>query len=75
MAGPPSIRISSARLTLPVMAGAAQVRTMARAAGVPSVLVTFGPSGDDMAALEPEALLHHFDDLPGLVPDLIGAAA
>lgn len=50
-------------------------RNTARAAGVPSVLVTFGPSGDDMAALEPEALLHHFDDLPDLVADLIGAAA
>ncbi len=50
-------------------------RNTARAAGVPSVLVTFGPSGDNMAALEPEALLDHFDDLPGLVPDLIGAAA
>ncbi|WP_170548081.1 HAD-IA family hydrolase [Ruegeria atlantica] len=47
----------------------------ARAAGVPSVLVTFGPSGEDMAALEPEALLHHFDDLPELVTGLIGAAA
>lgn len=50
-------------------------RNTARAAGVPSVLVTFGPSGADMAALEPEALLHHFDDLPDLVEDLIGAAA
>ncbi|WP_170332662.1 HAD-IA family hydrolase [Ruegeria arenilitoris] len=50
-------------------------RNTAKAAGVPSVLVTFGPSGDDMAALEPEALLHHFDDLPELVTDLIGAAA
>ncbi|MCA0928903.1 HAD-IA family hydrolase [Ruegeria profundi] len=50
-------------------------RNTARAAGVPSVLVTFGPSGDDMAALEPEALLHHFDDLPDLVTGLIGAAA
>ncbi|SDW19139.1 phosphoglycolate phosphatase [Ruegeria halocynthiae] len=49
-------------------------RNTARAAGVPSVLVTFGPSGDDMAALEPEALLHHFDDLPKLVSDLIGVA-
>lgn len=47
-------------------------RNTARAAGVPSVLVTFGPSGADMAALEPEALLDHFDDLPGLVPQLIG---
>ncbi|WP_171209764.1 MULTISPECIES: HAD-IA family hydrolase [unclassified Ruegeria] len=50
-------------------------RNTARAAGVPSVLVTFGPSGDDMAALEPEALLHHFDDLPEIVQSLIGAAA
>ena len=48
-------------------------RNTARAAGVPSVLVTFGPSGDDMAALEPEALLHRYDDLPGLVAQLIGA--
>ena len=50
-------------------------RNTALAAGVPSVLVTFGPSGEDMAALRPEALLHHFDDLPELVPNLIGAAA
>ncbi|NVO54639.1 HAD-IA family hydrolase [Rhodobacteraceae bacterium B1Z28] len=50
-------------------------RNTARAAGVPSVLVTFGPSGDDMAALEPEALLHHFDDLPEMVRGLIGVAA
>ncbi|WP_171178327.1 HAD-IA family hydrolase [Ruegeria sp. HKCCD8929] len=50
-------------------------RNTARAAGVPSVLVTFGPSGADMAALQPEALLDHFDDLPGLVPGLIGQAA
>lgn len=47
-------------------------RNTARAAGVPSVLVTFGPSGADMAALEPEALLDDFADLPGLVPQLIG---
>jgi phosphoglycolate phosphatase len=49
-------------------------RKTARAAGVPSVLVTFGPSGEDMAALEPEALLGDFADLPGLVTDLIGPA-
>ncbi len=47
-------------------------RDTARAAGVPSVLVTFGPSGADMAALAPEALLHRYDDLPGIVSDLIG---
>lgn len=47
-------------------------RNTARNAGVPSVLVTFGPSGDDMAALKPEALIHHFDELPAVVRQLIG---
>ncbi|WP_420005828.1 HAD-IA family hydrolase [Arenibacterium sp. LLYu02] len=41
-------------------------------AGVPSVLVTFGPAGPDMAALNPEALLHDFADLPRIVEELIG---
>ena len=40
-------------------------------AGVPSVLVTFGPSGADMAALKPEALLHRFEDLPEVAARLI----
>lgn len=47
-------------------------RNTARNAGVPSVLVTFGPSGADMAALKPEALIHHFDELPAVVRRLIG---
>ncbi|MAC77466.1 MAG: haloacid dehalogenase [Rhodobacteraceae bacterium] len=47
-------------------------RKTAAAAGVPCVLVTFGPSGEDMAALEPEALLDDFADLPGVVSRLIG---
>ncbi len=47
-------------------------RNTARAAGVPSVLVTFGPAGGDMAALQPEGLLHHYDELPALVARLIG---
>lgn len=47
-------------------------RNTARAAGVPSVLVTFGPSGADMAALQPEALLDRFEDLPDVVQRLIG---
>lgn len=47
-------------------------RNTARAAGVPSVLVTFGPSGEDMAALEPEALLGDYADLPEMVQALIG---
>lgn len=41
-------------------------------AGVPSVLVTFGPAGPDMAALNPEALLHDYADLPEIVAGLIG---
>lgn len=47
-------------------------RKTAAAAGVPCVLVTFGPSGEDMAALEPEALIGHFDELHGVVARLIG---
>lgn len=46
-------------------------RNTARAAGVPSVLVTFGPAGGDMAGLEPEALLHAYGDLPDLVDRLL----
>jgi len=49
-------------------------RNTAKAAGVPSVLVTFGPSGEDMAALEPEALLEDYAALPAVVQSLIGAA-
>ncbi|WP_158964138.1 HAD-IA family hydrolase [Chachezhania sediminis] len=47
-------------------------RNTAKAAGVPSVLVTFGPAGPDMAALEPEALLDDYADLPALAVRLIG---
>lgn len=47
-------------------------RNTSRNAGVPSVLVTFGPGGGDMAALQPEALLHDYADLPGIVSRLIG---
>ncbi|MFG6562675.1 HAD-IIIA family hydrolase [Sulfitobacter sp. 1A13421] len=50
-------------------------RKTAKAAGVPCVLVTFGPSGEDMAALEPEALLGDFADLPEVIERLIGKAA
>jgi phosphoglycolate phosphatase len=50
-------------------------RKTAAAAGVPCVLVTFGPAGGDMAALEPEALLDDFKDLPDIVGRLIGPPA
>jgi phosphoglycolate phosphatase len=47
-------------------------RDTARAAGVASVLVTFGPTGRDVEALNPEALLDHYRDLSGIVETLIG---
>ena len=37
------------------------------AAGVPVALVTFGPEGQGVARLSPDALLHHYDDLPDMV--------
>tara|TARA_R110000787_G_scaffold1778_7_gene7595 strand:- start:1899 stop:2690 length:792 start_codon:yes stop_codon:yes gene_type:complete len=49
-------------------------RKTATAAGVPCVLVSFGPSGADMAALMPDALLDDYADLPEIVTRLIGAA-
>lgn len=47
-------------------------RNTALNAGVPCVLVTFGPAGGDMAALKPEALLDDFADLPEIVNNLLG---
>jgi phosphoglycolate phosphatase len=47
-------------------------RETARAAGVPCILVTFGPDGMGVADLAPEALIGHFDELPSAVARLIG---
>lgn len=45
----------------------------ARAAGVPSVLVTFAPGGvDAVAPLEPDALLHDYADLPAIAARFLG---
>jgi phosphoglycolate phosphatase len=44
----------------------------ARAVGVPVALVTFGPEGEDIARLQPDALLAGFDDLPALAERLLG---
>lgn len=43
----------------------------ARAAGVPSVSVLFGPDGAEHDTLSPDAWLAHFDDLPDLAERLI----
>ena len=42
-------------------------REAARAAGAPCVLVSFGPEGEAVSALEPEALLAAYGDLPALL--------
>ncbi|MGG7644025.1 HAD-IA family hydrolase [Rhodovulum sp. YNF3179] len=47
-------------------------RETARAAGVPCILVAFGPEGPGLARLDPEALLGHYDDLGRVVAGLIG---
>ena len=41
-------------------------RETSRNAGVPSVLVAFGPAGDTVATLKPEAIIEHFDELLGV---------
>ena len=46
--------------------------TTAINAKVPSILVTFGPAGEDMTLLGSDALLESFKDLPSLVSTLIG---
>lgn len=46
-------------------------RRTAAAAGVPCVLVSFGPEGPGIARLEPEAMLHDYRDLPALAARLL----
>ncbi len=46
-------------------------RETGRAAGVPVVLVTFGPEGAGVARLHPEALLDRFDALPELAARMV----
>ena len=45
----------------------------ARAAGVPIVLVGFGPSGEAVREMGPDAVLAGFDGLEALVVDMLGA--
>ncbi|WP_118135707.1 HAD-IA family hydrolase [Oceanicella sp. SM1341] len=48
-------------------------RDTARAAGVPAILVTFGPEGESVARHAPEALMAGYDELPGLLEKIIPA--
>ena len=47
----------------------------ARAAGVPSVLVAFGPEGEGVARLRPDAILRGYEDLGAVVERLVRVAA
>lgn len=49
-------------------------RDTARAAGVPVVLVSFGPEGEGVARMSPDALLRDYADLPELAQRLLGQA-
>lgn len=46
-------------------------RDTARAAGVPCVLVGFGPGGADIHHLQPEAVIGHYDELFDVVQRLV----
>ena len=43
----------------------------ARNAGVPCVLTTFGFAADPLEVLKPDAVVDHFDEIPGLLERLI----
>ena len=47
-------------------------RKAAAAAAMPCILITFGPEGDAVADLQPEALLGAYAELPQVVRGLIG---
>lgn len=47
-------------------------RDTSRNAGVPSVLVTFGPGRADVLKLEADATIDHYSQLPAVVSQLIG---
>lgn len=46
-------------------------RQTATAAGVPCILVTFGPAGRAVADLRPDAMLDHFDELDQVIAKVL----
>lgn len=70
-----TIRRAGGRTGSAVMIGDTPTdREAARAAGVPCILVGFGPEGPGIAALEPEGVLAHFDELAAMLETLLPAA-
>jgi len=67
-----SVREAGGRSERSILIGDTETdRETARAAGVPAVLVTFGPEGAEIARLKPEALLDRYADLPALAARLL----
>lgn len=46
-------------------------RKTAEAAGIPCILVTFGPTGRAVEELKPEGLLDHYDDLERVIAQVL----
>ncbi|MEM7241838.1 MAG: HAD-IA family hydrolase [Pseudomonadota bacterium] len=66
-----TVRRAGGDVTRAVLIGDTKTdRDTSKAAGLPSILVGFGPLGGDIRALEPEAILNHYDDLPRLIADM-----
>jgi len=65
------LRAGGARERAVLVGDTVNDREAARGAGVPCVLVGFGPEGAGAAALAPEAMLAHYDELPALLERLV----
>ncbi len=46
-------------------------RKTAKAAGIPCILVTFGPTGRAVQKLKPDAMLDHYDDLDTVLDQIL----
>ncbi|QFT64119.1 HAD-IA family hydrolase [Roseivivax sp. THAF30] len=68
-----AIRRAGGTETRAVLVGDTETdRETARAAGLASVLVGFGPEGSGIARLKPEAIIGHYDELHGVALRLLG---
>jgi phosphoglycolate phosphatase len=69
-----TVRAAGGTLSGAVLIGDTETdREAARRAGVPCILVSFGPVGRAVEALSPEALLDRYEDLPALLERLLPA--
>lgn len=70
-----TIALAGGRREASVLIGDTETdRAAAANAGVPCILVGFGPEGAGVSRLEPDAILAHYDQLPGLLDSLVRPA-